>query len=167
MSRAVRRRDDESANGLIIIISMMPLILSAFGLGLDMAKNVWIKTSLQGRLDGATVAAAGVTRVSANGQSVVIDARPTTPDNAYQTARRFYALNRPGFVLCRSSPPVIANSGGLRMCWTEVAGTPALSADSKTIRYSIRETSPNSGFLTFVNLDFQKYRLESKARIKE
>ena len=156
---------DERANGLIMLITMLPVVLSAFGLGLDMSRNVWIRSSLQGALDNATVAAAAVTRVNGNG-SLIIDTNPGRTDNAIMTVRLFYAKNRPGFVLCKPGAPALV--GTLQnLCWTEEPGYPQLSADGKTITYRIRERSPNSGFLNIVGIRFQDYELRSSARIRE
>ena len=169
--RRLSRRLDERANGLILLISTLPLVLSAFGLGLDMARNVWIRSTLQEALDSATVAASGVTRVGP-GNRLIVDTSPARPENATQQLRKYYAINRPGFVLCRPNPGSVPFTN-MSMCWVErPAGPgpqvgPRVSPDGQRITYSVRERSPNSGFLRFVNINFQNYNVTSQARIRE
>lgn len=157
-----RRGPSERGNALVVLITTLPLVVTAFGAGLDLTRNVWIRATLQNALDSATVAAAGVTRNSASGE-LMIDA-----SRAPEVGRLFYALNRPGNVLCPPGGDPVANPHGepQRVCWNEPLGPPIVAPDGKSVEYRVQEVSPNTGFLNLIGLPRQRYTLISTARIK-
>ena len=165
---------EESGNGLVFIIAVLPVVISSFGLGLDISRNVYIRTQIQSGVDNAVVAGAATTTTSAG--VVVIDA-----GRAIAATEYYYAVNRPGTLKCTGpgttlSPPYGAganstSTGGFaagqysRVCWT--GGTPVVAAGSQAISWQIREVSPNSGFLSLVHLTNQTYNVKSKAVLKK
>jgi Flp pilus assembly protein TadG len=165
MRRLRPRARDERANGMVLLIVTMPILLLSFGVGLDTARAIWIRHTLQRSLDAATVAGAAVTVVDATGD-VVLD----TP-NALMTAKKFYALNRPGVVNCTPGPVIATRDDGtaLQQCWVapNPSSNPRVSADGKSLYFQVRETSPYSGFLRLAGLNTQTYNLISRARVAD
>lgn len=160
------RGRDENGNGLIMLITLMPVILLAFGVGLDTARAMWVRQALQKAVDQAAVAGAATTRIDAAG-GLVIDTVSAPPNEAFSTTRRFYALNRPGAVLCTGDRAAIPGTDRQR-CWTEPATQPLrVSADGQNLFFMVRERSPHSGFLRLAGLTHQDYNLISRARIVE
>jgi hypothetical protein len=145
----------EDANTFAMMLVMLPMLITAFGLGVDMTHNQYIRHELQAAADMATVAAAGVTEIDPNGQVSRI-----VPTPAYDTLRKVYAANRldgPATLDCLS--------GTKQRCWLERT-PPAVSADRLSIQFNIREQSHN-GFLAVFGVPKQAYNLTSTARVKQ
>lgn len=158
------RRWDESSNSFAMFVVMLPLIIGAFGIGIDIARNVYIRTSLQNALDMATVGGAAVTEVAPGG-GLRIDA-----DNALLTTEQVYALNRASgpSVDCVDTPGNIPGTQ-LARCWRTGVGLRAPTVTDTAIYYSVRERSKNAFLpvLGVTSLVWQDYVLESHAVLKQ
>ncbi len=160
MSRAPARRSrgEESGNSFVLFVVLLPILLGAFGLGLDMTRNVYIRTSLQNALDMATAAGAAVTTTAPGGRTVL------RPEEALQTVEQVYALNRstgPALACLGSRQPVAGTTLG--KCWVQPA--PPVLTDT-TITYTVRERSTNA-FLQVLGVPYQDYRLQSRSRVNQ
>lgn len=152
-----RRRIEELSNSFALMVVMLPVILGAFGMGIDMARNTYIRTSLQNTLDMATVAGAAVTNVTA-GQPTI------NPTGAIQQTERIYAIDRntgPGLA-CIGSRAIVSGTT-LPMCWKRWHA-PRVRATKLT--YSVVEKSRNA-FLPVIGIDFQTYHLVSHAVVNQ
>lgn len=151
-------RRDESGNAFVLFLVVLPVVLGAFGIGFDTARNAYVHQSLQNALDMATVAGAARTTTDGHGD-VVIDHHAAT-----DTIREIYAYNRyngPG-VSCIGHGGVALPGRAVTMCWVEPNGAPHISAT--TITYTVREQSRNM-FLKLVGVPIQTYTLTSTAQI--
>lgn len=153
--RATRRRD-EASNSFALFIIMLPVIMGAFGTGLDFSRNVYIRTTLQNALDMATVSAAGVTEINGEGRVDILGGQ------ARDTVERVYAINR-------AEVPVDCwhYSGGLEgtsldKCWKEVEFT----ATRNSLTYKVSERSQNA-FLPVIGIKWQKYIIASTASVNQ
>jgi Flp pilus assembly protein TadG len=157
-SRRAPRPPDERGNTLAMFIVLLPIILGAFGMGVDTARNVYIRMSLQNALDMATVSGAAVTTISPSGQ-VVID-----PAGARRTVEQMYALNRgqKPAVSC-SGPGTPVPGAGVARCW-QASHPPKVTAGQ--VSYEIREQSRNA-FLGLLGAPTQTYTLRSTAVINQ
>lgn len=148
-------RRDEASNSFAMFVVMLPLILGAFGIGVDMSRNVYLRTTIQNHLDLAVVSGAG-THVS-NGTK--IDAHA-----ALVQVERVYAVNRaagPGLMCTGSGARVPGTRVG--RCWT----TPYPAQVTPTsVKYSVREKSHNV-FLTVLGIPNQTYNITSFARVNQ
>lgn len=155
--RAAKVRD-ESSNSFAMFVALLPVILGSFGMGIDISRNVFIRTSLQNSLDMAVVAGAGVTKVGEGGY-VEIDREKVIP-----TIEHTYALNRAaGPALDCRERYVIADSNQVR-CWRLLPNH--IVVEPNYIEYGINERSRNA-FLQVVGLAHQEYRLISEARVNQ
>ncbi len=157
---AVRPRD-EASNSFPLLVLLLPLILGSFGIGLDTARNFYIRTSLQNDLDLAVVAGAAVTSYN-NAGDVVIDG-----NRALREVERIYALNRgdgPG-LSCTGDGAGVAGTDGLRRCWT--TERQVVHPSGQRITYVIAERSRNA-FLPVLGERFryQDYTIRSEALLK-
>lgn len=146
------RREERAASSLAVFIIFFPLIVGAFGFGIDIAKNIWIRSSIQNAVDTSAVGGAGVTQTDPGTGFPHING-PLAIDQM----RNLYKLNRddnPGLTCTGSGN---SSSG----CYTE---SWAVSWD-KT-EFNVHEQSRNS-FLWFLgpNLRTQHYSLQGKAKI--
>lgn len=155
--RRPRKIRDEASNSFALFIIMAPVIFGAFGTGLDVSRNVWIRTQLQNALDLAVVGGAGTSNVASNGEVVIAEA------DALDNVEKIYALNR------SSGPPL--------SCWGDRSNIPdtaesrcwrVLERDvrSQYLYYSISERSKNA-FLPVIGIKWQEYTVTSEARIKQ
>lgn len=151
--RATRR--SESGNAFAVFIVMLPMLLAAFGMGVDVARNTYIRMSLQNDLDMAVVGGAAVTQTNSNGKLVI------STSGAQAAVRETYRLNR-----LNSTNLDFCLTGNTNRCWQETAGAPAVTQNGTRITYSIRERSRNTAFLAFVGVPFQDYRLTSSAVLR-
>lgn len=153
-----RKPRDERSNSFAMFVVLLPVIIGAFGLGVDTARNVYIRISLQNSLDMATVSGAAVTFVNGDGD-VEID-----QSEALATIRQVYALNRsqgPGLACIGPRTPVSGTD--LVQCWK--SWNPAV-VNRANLTYSVHEQSTNA-FLQIVGVRTQDYHLESDARLKQ
>jgi hypothetical protein len=156
---------DEKSNSIALFIVLLPIIIGAFGLGVDVARNLYIRTSLQNSLDMAVVGGSGVTTTDGNNQIVLGVRHGGVIDrNAVVTeVERVYAMNRmqgPGLsCVGRGTVP----GTRLQKCW-EQPTTPVVT--SNFVYYSVAERSRNA-FLQILSDDliYQHYTLESRATI--
>lgn len=156
--RGPRGPRDERANSFAMFIVMLPMLIGAFGLGVDVSRNAYIRISLQNSLDAATVAGAGVTQINPNGEVVIM------PGEALTTVEKLYAINRadgPG-LKCTGSGATVAETDAPR-CWRQ--WRPA-DITQNEVTYSVRERSTNM-FLKMVGVVYQDYRLTSTARVRQ
>lgn len=163
--RDTDERHDERSNSMILIILALPMLVAAFGLGADVAKNTFLRTQIQSNLDQATASAASVTRTLENpsmpgSYRVLIDLTP-----ARATARQVYALNRKdhGGLKCTGPRTPVAGTSEV-FCWRELGRPPQPGSVDWQIRYEVIETAPNF-FLNSVGLDEQDFRVKSVARV--
>jgi hypothetical protein len=145
------RREERAATSLVVFIMFFPLIVGAFGFGIDIAKNIWIRTSIQNAVDTSAVAGAAVTD-SSTGVLRIRGDGPGSP-GAQSEMHKLYASNRadnPGLT-CLSGP----------FCWQEQSVVTAT-----TTQFNVQEQSKNA-FLGFLgpNLRIQNYSLQGKAKI--
>ena len=154
------RRDERAATSLVMFIMFFPLIVGSFGFGVDVARNIWIRTSLQNAVDTSVVGGAAVTKISSAGQ-VVVDGGPGA-DQAQAEIRKLYALNRednPG-LKCFPGPPVLGTT--LTQCWTEPPLSLIITANSA--KFSVHEQSTNA-FLMLLGSPTQEYNLKGHAEV--
>lgn len=150
------RPRNEASNSFAMFIVMLPMLIGAFGIGVDTARNVYIRSSLQNALDMGTVAGAAVTRINANSR-VVIDGA-----NAVETVEIVYAANRRSVALvCIGDRTIIPQGGGAK-CWRTVN----VAVQPNYIRYVARERSKNA-FLPIVGVETQRYTVRSTARLRQ
>jgi|GEM_PF-5962342 len=149
------RREERAASSLVVFIMFFPLIVGAFGFGIDIAKNIWIRTSIQNAVDSSAVGGAGVTKTNAAGV-LKID-----PGPAKVEMRKLYALNRrdnPG-LSCNGDRTAITGTPYQR-CWTGEVTT----VGAATTLFRVQEESKNA-FLGFVGQRTQKYKVQGQAKV--
>lgn len=153
--RAARVRD-ESSNSFAMFIVMLPIIMGAFGMGLDFSRNVYIRTTLQNALDMATVSGAGVTEINSQGRVDIVNGE------ALRTVERIYAINRSEVPMdCWGDGDDIEGTT-LNKCWRESEF--GMSRDYLT--YGVRERSQNA-FLTVIGVKWQRYDIVSNAAVNQ
>jgi hypothetical protein len=141
------RREERAATSLVMFIMFFPLIVGSFGLGVDVARNIWIRSSLQNAVDTAVVGGAAVTDPHVS--PVVID-----PAGAIAETRMLYGKNR-GDHRGLKCPPSWS-------CWERDA--PAVSPDGRTLTFGVHEETTNA-FLMLLGQPTQEYNLNGKARL--
>lgn len=149
------RREERAASSLVVFIMFFPLIVGAFGFGIDIARNIWIRTSIQNAVDSSAVGGAGVTKTNSAGGLVV------NPGPARVEMRKLYALNRadnPG-LSCKGDRTPITGTPHKR-CWTGEVTT----VSTTTTLFEVREESKNA-FLGFLGQPTQRYQLQGKAKV--
>lgn len=152
-----RKPRDESSNSFAMLIVMLPMLLAAFGLGLDFARNLYIKISLNNALEQAVVSGAGVANTSRHG--VTID-----PNAAMDAVQRVYAIDRTaGPSLDCIGPKTIVPGTNYPQCWKTWKAT---VVGQQFIQYGVDEQSTNM-FLGIVGDSTQNYHLQAQARIKQ
>ena len=154
------RREEGAAASLAAFIMFLPLIIGAFGFGVDHARNIWIRTSIQNAVDSSAVAGAAVTNTNRSTGAVEID-----PANAPIAIRKLYALNRadnPG-LKCIGDRVHVAGTPHER-CWKEPYPAVKVSPQLKSIEFNVREQSTNA-FLGFLGNPIQTYNLQGKAKV--
>ena len=154
------RREERATATLVACILFFPIILGAIGCGIDVARNIWIRTSIQNSVDAAAVGGAGVTVV--NEVTGVLEINEA---GAVIEMRKLYALNRadqPG-VLCIGGEAPLDGTDYTR-CWEET-DDPTFELDDDghpTVKFFVNERS-NNVFLPFLGIPTQSYHLEGKA----
>lgn len=144
----------EEANSFALLLVMLPMLITAFGLGVDMTHNQYIRGELQASLDMATVAGAAVTDVDSTRTSRIVNA------SAMKAVRQTYNANR------MTGPSTLdCISGNANQCWIEYKA-PTISKNRLVLTYYSQEQSHN-GFLSIVGVPTQQYHLVSKARVNQ
>jgi hypothetical protein len=161
------RREERAASSLVVFIMFFPLIVGAFGFGIDISKNIWVRTSIQNAVDSSAVGGAGVTVIDKKGVLLVDQAL------APGEMRKLYALNRadnPG-LSCNGDRVLVKGTSEVR-CWTgEKAQAdkdpadkdPATGLYTRTL-FAVHEESKNA-FLGFLGQPIQNYWLQGKAKV--
>jgi hypothetical protein len=156
------RREERAASSLVVFIMFFPLIVGAFGFGIDISKNIWIRTSIQNAVDSSAVGGAGVTVIDKKG--VLLVDKALAPGQM----RKLYALNRadnPG-LSCKGDRVLIKGTSEVR-CWTgekaQADKDPATGLYTRTL-FVVHEESKNA-FLGFLGQPIQKYWLQGKAKV--
>jgi Flp pilus assembly protein TadG len=157
--RAKQRRfgRDEASNSFALFVVMLPMLLGAFGMGLDISRNVYIRTELQNALDLAVVGGAAEVRHDDAGNIYVDQAR------AVAAAERIYDANRQQAARLECTSNHTIEGTGTRRCWQRW-NEPVASGGEFT--YSVVEISKNA-FLPVVGVTFQTYRLVSHASLRQ
>lgn len=150
------RLRDEASNSFALFLIMLPVIMGAFGIGLDMSRNVYIRTTLQNGLDMATVSGAGVTTVNQDG---VVD---IDEEDAIKAVETVYAQNRPAFMECIGDNSRITGTG-YHKCWKQWGG---ITVNRAYLQYGVRERSKNA-FLPVIGVKWQDYHIVSQARVNQ
>lgn len=161
------RARDESSNSFAMFVIMIPLLMGAFGMGLDISRNVFIRTELQNGLDLAVVGGAAEVQFAPNGAAVV------DLEKAVVATERVYNMNRAeaAALLCTKGQGLLADSGITR-CWQPVDPhtytdiNKATGVASSGYYYAVRERSRNA-FLSVVGVTYQDYLIESRASIRQ
>lgn len=144
----------EDANSFAMLLTMLPMLISAFGLGVDMSHNQYIRNELQAAADMATVAGTAMNNVDSTRTSRI------DPDAAVAVMRQTYNANRdsgPATLDCLSGKP--------KECWVEYR-KPTISTNRQVLAFYVQEQSRN-GFLSIVGISKQQYHVVSKARVNQ
>jgi hypothetical protein len=151
------RREERAVSSLVMFFVFFPLIVAAFGTGIDVAKNVWIRTSIQNGLDSAAVGGAGTTTTV--GGVVTVDKKLAPGE-----MRKLYAINRaanPG-LKCIGSGSFAVGMRSYQRCWTEPY--PGIRMTATTTEFNVHEESTNA-FLGLLGQPTQTYNLRGKAKV--
>lgn len=147
---------DEKSNSFALFVITLPVILGAFGIGVDMTRNTYLRTSIQNHLDMATVAGASVMSGSVGGK---IDAK-----KAVAEVEKVYAVNRwagPG-LSCTGTGKRVPGTEAPR-CWTQPK-KPTVS--TRSVTYTVGEQSTNA-FLVVLGVPKQSYYIQSTAVVNQ
>lgn len=151
-------RADEASNSFAMFVVMLPMILGAFGIGVDMSRNLYIRTSIQNHLDMATVAGAATGTPTSTGIKI-------TKEYAIREVERVYAVNREGgpAMSCIGSQAVVPGTGGLHRCWKQPVGSKVTTTQ---VTYTVAERSRNA-FLSVIGIPVQNYQVTSAAKVNQ
>ncbi|MGV8846524.1 TadE/TadG family type IV pilus assembly protein [Tessaracoccus sp.] len=152
------RREERAASTLVAFFMFFPLVVGAFGFGIDLARNVWIRNSIQNAVDSAVVGGAGVTKITSAGVVVI------NPVPAVAEMRKLYAINRadnPNLKCIGDNAGFAANGITYHRCWREL---PAPRVTSKTAQFNVQEQSRNA-FMGLLGMPTQSYTLQGKAKV--
>jgi Putative Flp pilus-assembly TadE/G-like len=152
------RREERAASSLVVFIMFFPLIVGAFGFGIDIARNIWIRTSIQNAVDSSAVGGAGVTRTDPRTGALAIDAGA-----AKNEMRKLYFLNRADnpSLTCRPAASFTVGGHTYARCWRGEVAT--VDANTNTAVFEVQEQSKNA-FLGFLGQPTQNYSLQGKAK---
>lgn len=148
---------DEASNSFALFVVMLPMLLGAFGMGLDISRNVYIRTELQNALDLAVVGGAAEVTHNSNGD-IQIDR-----ERAIATTERVYQANRAQAAALECKGGAVIAGTEQRRCWA--LWEPAI-ANGAEFTYSVVETSRNA-FLPTIGIPYQQYRLVSHASLRQ
>lgn len=156
-AKSRRRVREEASNSFALFVVMLPMLMGAFGLGLDMSRNVFIRTELQNALDLAVVGGAAEVKWSGDGDLRI------NQEAAVNTTERIYNLNRAhaSRLVCQGHA-VIANGGGTR-CWLPYGEAKATGVEYV---YGVTEKSRNA-FLPVIGVEYQTYNIVSRASLRQ
>ena len=141
------RHRDESSNSFVLMLVALPVLISAFGLGIDMAHLAYTRQSIKSALETAVTSGAAVTRDSSTGTDFSIQAT-----QAENVTRQVYATNRlngPGLTCSGSGAPISGSQ--LSMCWTEPKGAPVVNQADRSVTYTVTE-KVKTFFLSYVGI---------------
>ena len=154
------RREERAASSLVVFIMFFPLVVGAFGFGIDLARNVWIRNSIQNAVDSSVVGGAGTTLIDHAGAVVI------NQPQAKIEMRKLYAINRgdnPGLTCIGDQASITANGRYYVRCWQEPV-PPATT--TRTAQFDVREQSRNA-FMGLLGMPTQDYNLRGKAKINQ
>lgn len=147
---------DEASNSFALFVVMLPMLMGAFGIGLDVSRNVYIKTELQNALDLAVVGGAAEVSHDDHGNIYV------NPGKAVATTERIYEANRQQAARLECTSTTVIEGTSQRRCWKRDGYT----ANGVEFSYSLTERSRNA-FLPVVGVVYQDYRLISHASLRQ
>lgn len=156
-TRSRRWGRDEASNSFALFVVMLPMLLGAFGMGLDISRNVYIKTELQNALDLAVVGGAAEVKSTSTGDIAVDQTR------AVAAAERIYQANRAQAAKLECTSTQTIEGSTTRRCWKRWE-EPVASGTEFT--YSVIERSRNA-FLPVIGVTYQDYRLVSHASLRQ
>jgi len=148
---------DEKGNSFAVFIVLLPLILGAFGTGIDIARNTYIRTTLQNSLDVAAVSGAAAATPDGTGKINLTTAANQT--RVLATIEKLYAMDRdagPGIDCTGPQSPISGAPSGTVRCWKTVKVT----FKTSSVEITITEQSHNA-FLQILGIPVQKYTLTS------
>jgi len=148
------RVHDDSGNSLIIVIVYLPMLLATFGMGFDVARNVYVKHTLQGIADQASAAAAFL----AAEDSATDTNNWITEETARDTVMMVVRSSCPEWDDLNQFSPAC---GGAFL--TEGVG---VSVDEDAVTVAISAETTNF-FLRLAGLNSQEYSVESVARLEQ
>lgn len=148
---------DEASNSFALFVVMLPMLLGAFGVGLDVSRSVYIRTELQNALDLAVVGGAAEVRHNPSG-NIAVD-----QDRAVATTERIYQANRAQAARLECTGEGVIDSLGTRRCWKRWEDP---VANGSEFTYSVVERSRNA-FLPVIGITFQDYRIVSHASLRQ
>lgn len=154
-------RRDEKSNSFVVFIILAPLIIGVFGLGVDVARNVYVRSALQNDLDLAVYG--GLNDVHTEMRRGEPTAVLNSPDRVLSSVERVYNLNREqGPALSCTGTGTVAGSGDSK-CWSQPR-TPVVT--DTTICYWVSERSRNA-FLPVLSssLAYQTFNIASGGTI--
>lgn len=160
---SARRRwgRDESSNAFALFVVMLPMLLGAFGIGLDVSRNIYIRTELQNALDLAVVGGAAEVKHNPSGD-IRIDAA-----QAISTTERVYNANRAhaAKLECTGTGSLDGVLGG-RRCWK--VWNDVVSVNGVEFTYGVVERSRNA-FLPVIgsSLAYQDFKIVSHASLRQ
>jgi hypothetical protein len=151
---------DEKSNSFALFIICLPIIIGAFGLGVDIARNVYVRQTMQSNLDLSVYSSLGNAHTDGSGNLVLDD-----PATVLASAEGLYAMNRadgPGLGCTNSGTVRLPTGQIVTKCWT----TTRTVVTSTTVCYWAVEKSRNA-FLPVLSKDllYQTYDLSSGATI--
>ena len=136
----------EHANTFVMFIVLLPLILGVFGMGVEVSRNVYMRTVIQTNLDLAVASGAAITKNDPLHPGFI----DINYAEALRQVERIYATNRkPGPRLGCIAVPTPLPDDNLTKCWTNA--TPRTSnqprqpgpvTDAK-LTYTVKEYSKN------------------------
>lgn len=155
--KSPRRVREEASNSFALFVVMLPLLMGAFGMGLDMSRNVFIRTELQNALDLAVVGGAAEVKWTGDGTLKI------NQEAAVNTTERLYNLNRAhaSALICEGHGTI--PEGGGKRCW-EQYGEP--KANGVEYVYGVTEKSRNA-FLPVIGVEYQSYNIVSRASLRQ
>lgn len=163
-ARRTGQTGESAVSTFVVFLLLMPMIVGTFGIGFDVARNTYIRMSLQNDLDSAVVGAAAVTGTDPDTGKLFI------AGDAVGAARTAYAYNRtnsPG-LSCIGSGSIPIPGGAVAKCWVDASGpniyNPCVSSltEKCRIQWTVRERSANQ-FVKVLGIPVQNYELESEA----
>lgn len=157
LRQGATRVRDESSNSFALFVVMLPMLMGAFGLGLDISRNVYIRTDLQNSLDLAVVGGAAST-VDKNNGGIKIDA-----EKAIASTEKIYAANRPAKNLTCFGGGSIPDSDATR-CWEVVEHS--FTNSNTEFSYTVHEQSRNA-FLPVIGIEYQQYTVSAHAAVRQ
>lgn len=149
---------DEASNSFALFIVMLPMLLAAFGVGLDMSRNVYIRTELQNALDLAVVGGAAEVKHNSDGNILI------NQNAAIAATERIYQANRASASKLACTGTGTLSEVGARRCWKVWDDVTVVNGTEFT--YGVIERSRNA-FLPVIGVVYQDYKIVSHASLRQ